>query len=73
MLLLRDCAGVARLHEYFVVLGEGGEAQMVTASQGGALGLPEPELYTEDAGTEKALIAPLENRRGDIYMLENLR
>ena len=46
---------------------------MVTASQGGALGLPETELYTEFAVTEQALIAPLENRRGDIYMLENLR
>ena len=29
MLLLRDCAGVARLHEHFFVLSEDGEAQMV--------------------------------------------
>ena len=28
MLLLRDCAGVARLHEHFFVLSEDGEAQM---------------------------------------------
>lgn len=59
--------------EIWMMPAQGGEAQMVTASQGGALGLPETALYTKFAITNSELIAPLENRRGDIYMLENLQ
>ena len=40
----------------------------VTSSE--ALHLPETALYTRLAVTNDELIVPLENRRGDVYILE---
>lgn len=48
---------------------EGGEAQRVTPS---SMTLPDTALYTKFAVTDSELIVPLENRRGDVYVLENL-
>ena len=53
----------------WVMPGEGGEAQRVT---GASMTLPESALYTKFALTNEELIVPLENRRGDVYILENL-
>ena len=53
----------------WMIPSEGGEAQRVTPS---SLVLPDTALYAKFAVTNKELIAPLETRRGDIYVLENL-
>ena len=47
---------------------DGGGARRVTAE---ALHLPETALYTKFAVTTKELIVPLENRRGNVYVLED--
>jgi serine/threonine protein kinase/Tol biopolymer transport system component len=49
--------------------GSGGEPEQFSR---GALDLPETALYTKFAVTNKEVIAPVESRRGDVYILENL-
>jgi|GEM_PF-366247 len=53
----------------WMIQGEGGPAQRATPE---ALTLPDTALYTKFAVTEQELIAPLESRRGDIYVLDGL-
>ncbi len=48
---------------------EGGEARRVTPS---TLNLPDASMYTKFAVTNSELVVPVETRRGDIYILENL-
>jgi len=52
----------------WMIPSDGGEARRVTAE---ALHLPETALYTKFAVTTQELIVPLENRRGNVYVLEN--
>ncbi|MEZ5360949.1 MAG: hypothetical protein R2748_01075 [Bryobacterales bacterium] len=48
--------------------GDGGSR---TLSRG-ALDMPEAALFTKFAVTQKDIIAPIEARRGDVYILDNL-
>ncbi|MCP5119776.1 MAG: hypothetical protein GY953_53945, partial [bacterium] len=56
--------------EIYVMPAGGGEAKLVKINTGGSL--PETALFTKFAVTPRELIAPLERRRGEIYLLENL-
>jgi serine/threonine protein kinase len=51
----------------------GGEARQVTAYKGLSAGLPDFVLFTKFAVSSSHLIVPLETRRGNIYILENLK
>ncbi len=51
----------------------GGEARPVTAYKGLSIGLPDFVLFTKFAVSTSHLIVPLETRRGNIYILENLK
>jgi serine/threonine protein kinase/Tol biopolymer transport system component len=53
--------------DIWMVPSEGGEAQLVSNLEGR---LPEVGLYTKFAVTERELIVPIENQRGEIYLLE---
>jgi serine/threonine protein kinase len=49
----------------------GGEPNQVTDYEGLSFGLPEEALYTKFAVSATSLIVPLEERRGNIYVLNN--
>jgi hypothetical protein len=51
----------------------GGEARQVTAYDGLSAGLPDFVLFTKFAVSSSHLIVPLETRKGNIYILENLK
>lgn len=53
----------------WMIPASGGPAQRVTPE---TLTFPDAALYTKFAVTQDELIAPLENRHGDIYVLEGL-
>ena len=53
--------------DIWMVPSEGGDAQLVSNLEGR---LPEVGLYTKFAVTERELIVPIENQRGEIYLLE---
>lgn len=52
---------------------EGGEVRQVTSYKGLDFGLPEIDLYTRFAVSDSILIVPLEARKADIYLLENIQ
>jgi serine/threonine protein kinase len=49
----------------------GGEPERVTNYEGLSFGLPEEALYTKFAVSSTSLVVPLEERRGNIYVLNN--
>ena len=51
----------------------GGEVRQVTDFKGLARGLPEAALYTKFAVASTLLIVPLETRKGEIFILENVK
>jgi len=57
----------------WVMPSEGGEVRQVTTYKGLSSGLPESVLYTKFAVSSTRLILPLENRKGNIYILENIK
>lgn len=56
----------------WVMPSEGGESRQVTHNLGQAQGLPEDALFTKFAVSSSQLIVPVETRRADIYLLENV-
>jgi len=51
----------------------GGEAQQVTTFKGVSSGLPDFVLFTKFALSSSHIVVPLETRKGNIYILENLK
>jgi serine/threonine protein kinase/sugar lactone lactonase YvrE len=51
----------------------GGEARQVTTYKGLSPGLPDFILFTKFAVSSSHLVVPIETRRGNIYILENLK
>jgi serine/threonine protein kinase len=49
----------------------GGDPEQVTEYEGLSFGLPEEALYTKFAVSSSSLVVPLEERRGNIYVLNN--
>ena len=52
---------------------ESGEIHQVTDYSGQSQGLPDAVLYTKFAVTPSHLIIPLESRKGNVFILENLK
>ncbi len=50
----------------------GGKAQQVTTFTGASSGLPDFVLFTKFAVSSSHIVVPLETRKGNIYILENL-
>ena len=64
-----DRSGVFNI---WVKPSEGGIERQITNFTGLSNGLSESVLYTKFAVSNKKLIIPIEDRKGDIYILENI-